>query len=33
VWAIVRFAAAEQKRDQTPFSIAKCMNLRVAPAA
>jgi hypothetical protein len=29
----MRLAAGEQQRDQAPFSIAKCMNLRVAPAA
>ena len=30
---IVRFASSEQDRNQTPFSICKCMDLRVAPSA
>ena len=30
---IVRFAARQQNRDQAPFSICECMDLRVAPSA
>jgi len=29
----VCFTTGQQNGDQAPFSICKCMNLRVAPAA
>jgi hypothetical protein len=29
----VGFTAGQQDSDQAPFSICKCVNLRVAPAA